>query len=141
MTSAPHHRATPVTRTLRFFAIPLSLWIRGSPHPAPAIVRTNARTTRAEVVDSPDYHGKPFSASGEGRCSSVRALDDVAFHEGHCPRHRIMERRLRLPDGELELAEERIEGFHRLDRVADVDVRRKRDAVERLSRSPAIGEV
>src|SRR2546429_7492234 len=67
--------------------------------------------------------GKP---SGFSLINSVSALDHVAFHQhdrlGYC----VEQGRLGLADRELELAQQRIQRLHRLDRVADVDVRGQR---------------
>src|SRR2546421_13114959 len=102
-TSAPHQRATPVTRTRRFLAI-RSIMPDSPDHPGSA---------RSTCPVSPDYPGEP---------GSVRSFDDVALHEDDGPRYGIEQRRLRLAQRELELAEQRVHRLHRLDRVADVDV-------------------
>src|SRR6266704_621597 len=113
-TSAPHQRATPVTRTRLFF----------------------------EGTTPPVYEAGP-SVRLRRSCSLalVRALDDVAFHDDHGLRGALEQRRFGLSERELELAQKRVDGLHRLDGIADVDVRRQRDLVQRLARRPPVGEV
>src|SRR5437899_11675316 len=101
-TRAPHQRATPVTRMRCFLAIVLQSMAGSSPgrspHPAP-----KAPTS---------------SWDGEVTNSLVGPLDHVAFHQRDRAPYRLLDRRAGLPGCELELAEQRIERLHRLDRVA-----------------------
>src|ERR1700716_3072608 len=100
-TSAPHQRATPVTRMRRrFLATSLSL-----------------------------------------RRGLVRAFDDVALHLRDGARHDVEQRQLRLPQRPLELAQQRVEALHRLDRVPDVNIRGEWNLVELLAARPPIREV
>src|SRR5258708_35379636 len=75
------------------------------------------------------------------RTCLVRPLDDVASHARDGLRHSIQQRALRLPERELELAPQRVDRLHGLDRVADVYVGLQRDPVQRLARGPSISEV
>src|SRR5712692_4207903 len=96
-TSAPHQRATPVTRTRRFL---LGIWK-----------------------------------------ASLCSLDHVAFHLRDRSGDRVEEGRLRLPQRELELAQQRVQALHGLERVSDVYVRGEGDLVEGLAARPSIREV
>src|SRR5260370_24479339 len=75
------------------------------------------------------------------RTCLVRPLDDVALHAQDGLGHRLQQRALRLPERELELAQQRVDRLHGLDRVADVYVGLQRDPVQRLTRGPSISEV
>src|SRR5579864_4933143 len=82
----------------------------------------------------PSRSDRPMRGNHPGSLSYlIRPLDHIALHLGHGARDGVEELRLRLAQSELELAEQRVERLHRLDRVADVDVGWERDLVERLS--------
>src|SRR5881628_2618938 len=74
-------------------------------------------------------------------CALVGTLDYVPLHERDGARNHLEQRQSGLAQRELQLAQQRVQSLHGLDRVADVDVRRQRDLVERLARRPSVGEV
>src|SRR6266851_10461351 len=115
--SAPHQRATPVTRIRRFRAMNLSVW-----------AAQPLRRLRRHL---------PMN----GGHALISSLDDVALHAQDGLRDSPQQRALRLAERELELAQERVDRLHGLDRVADVYVGRQRDPVQGVARRPPISEV
>src|SRR5438093_1687918 len=126
--SAPHQRATPVTRIRRLRATKTQ-----SKRPSrPSIVATIRAFGASE---------RPLVATIHAFGALVGALDDVPLHERDRARNHLEQRQPGLAQRELQLAQQRVQRLHGLDRVADVDVRRQRDLVERLARRPSVGEV
>src|SRR5437667_3915010 len=87
-TSAPHQRATPVTRMRRFFAMNLSVL---APQPL--------RRLRRHLPINGEEH------------FLISSLDHVALHQCDRARRGLAQRRFCLAKGELELAEQRVQGL------------------------------
>src|SRR5437667_5613609 len=94
--------------------------------------RLRRSRTRDEGKPSVGLKGSMHHRLGVFPHISVRALDHVALHEDHGAGDAVEQGRLRLAQRELELAQQRVQSLHRLDRVTYVDVGRKRDLVQRL---------
>src|SRR5437868_1946955 len=102
-TRAPHHRATPVTRTRLFLAIALSLLVLLRCGARPEVARSPRDPTLGPGAPSPTFGSHLFSCF---RPVLIRSLDHVAFHEDDGARHHVQERGLGLAEGELELAQQ-----------------------------------
>src|SRR5579871_1705174 len=107
----------------------------------PTISATRGSSCSRWTVRAPHQRATPVTRMRRLLTIVLCSLDDVALHRADRLANGLRERPGLLAQRPLELAQERVEALHRLDGIADVDVRRQRDGVQRLARGPAVGEV